>query len=389
MQNRVRTNGRVVVAGLAAATVVAAGLLLPLTASAKVTLVEKVGEKQTKLAIYGFGQLEARGGDGQSAEGGLLFKAQRIRVGFNYTYGNMFSKLFLDFNQSWTDDSGGLPKAIKDAFVGYRWSDAAFIRLGVIKTPIGMAFTEPGWNLDIVERSGLDKNLVLERDFGVLLSGRLIGQPNKIHTDGFEMGMERQGYGLGYDIGVFDPAGRSGAVTWNKAQLGDALAYAGRLMYDWGPAFHVEGGYGISEKAGGVDGSEDYKVYDVGIASELWQYGTELKAEYVHGENILGIKDFKQHTLALTAGYMLGSQWEAVVKYYDASADHPVKGSSSISNTYIGLNYYIDPISPKHRDLQRHRIMFNYIVVGGDTDNWTGKWGYLSDGWVLQWQYKF
>ena len=388
MQNRVRTNGRAMTLGLAAATVAVAGMLWPLTASAKVTLVERVGQKETKLAIYGFGQFEARGGDGQSAEGGTYFQAQRIRIGFNYTYGHMFSKLFLDFNQSWTDNSGGLPKAIKDAFVGYRWSDAAFIRLGVIKTPIGMSFTEPGWNLDIVERSGLDKNLLLERDFGVLLSGRLIGQPNKIHTTGFEMGQEQQGYGLGYDIGVFDPAGRSGAVTWDKSLLGDALAYAGRLSYDWGPEFHFEIGYGLSQEAGGKN-TEDYKVYSAGWASELWQYGLELKAQYTNGTDILGIKDLKQHTLALTAGYMIHPQLEAVVKYYDASADNPTKGTSSITNTYIGLNFYIDPISPKHRNLQRARIMLNYILAGGDTDHWTGKWGYLDDGWVLQWQYKF
>ncbi len=389
MERRLRTRGiSTTTMGLVAITVLIAGLLWPATASAKVTLVEKVGDHQTKLAIYGFGQFEAHDGDGQSAGGGLLFKAQRIRLGFNYYYGNMFSKLFLDFNQSWTDDSGGLPKAIKDAFVGYRWGDAAFIRLGVIKTPVGMMFCEPGWNLDIVERSGLDKNLVLERDFGVLLSGRLIGFENNLRTDGTEMGMEQQGYGFGYDVGVFNPAGRSGAVTWDKTLLGDALAYAGRLSFDWGPQIHVEGSYGTSEQAGGK-GTQDYNVWDVGFASELWKQGLELKAEYVKGTNILGVKDFEQDTLSLTAGYMIAKQWEGVVKYYGASADNPTKGTSKLTNTYIGLNYYISPISGKHKDLQRHRIMLNYILASGDTNHWTGKWGYLDDGWVLQWQYKF
>jgi hypothetical protein len=46
----------------------------------------------------------------------------------------------------------------------------------MIKTPNGMDFTVPGWNLDIIQRGLLEKALVLERGFGVMLSGRLIGQ---------------------------------------------------------------------------------------------------------------------------------------------------------------------------------------------------------------------
>ncbi len=372
----------------AGAAVLLAGLLWPATASAKVTLVEKVGDKETRLAIYGFGQMEMRGGDGQSKDGGLLFKAQRIRLGFNYYYANTFSKLFLDFNQPWTDDGGGLPKAIKDAFVGYRWSDAAFIRLGVIKTPVGMMFSEPGWNLDVVERAGLDKNLVLERDFGLLLSGRLIGYANKLKTDGTEMGLEQQGKGFGYDIGVFNPAGRSGVVVWDKTILGDALAYAGRGSFDWGPEFHIEGSFGVSEQAGGR-GTEDYNVFDVGWASELWKQNLEVKAEFIRGNNIQGLKNYEQKTISLTAGYLFHPQWEGIVKYYGANADHPVKGSSNLANTYVGLNYYISPISAKAKDLQRHRIMFNYIIATGDKSSWTGKGGYVDDSFVLQWQYKF
>ncbi len=378
----------VVILAVAAIMVLA---LLPRTASAKVTLVEKVGDRETKLQIYGFGQLEMRGGDGQSAEGGLYFKAQRLRVGFNYFAGNMASKLFLDFNQSHTADDAGLPKMIKDAFIAYRWSNSAFIRLGMIKTPLGMSFTVPGWNLDIVERQGLDKGLVLERDFGLMLSGRLIGQESyagkkQMKTNGLEMGTERQGYGFGYDIGVFNPAGRSSAVVWNKSQLGDALAYAGRLHYDYGPELHVEGAYAVSEKAAGTETSEDYSVYDFGVASEL--DNMELKAEYISGHNVKGVKDFDQDTLALTFGYYFSTNFEAVIKHYQSSMD---KGSLSadLGNTYLGLNFFIDPLTAKARDGQRHRLMFNYILASGDTDTWAGVGGYKDDGWVLQYQYKF
>jgi len=42
------------------------------------------------------------------------------------------------------------------------------------------------------------------------------------------------------------------------------------------------------------------------------------------------------------------------------------------------------------RQLQNHKIVFNYVLTSGDDgDDWTGKWGYLDDAYLLQWQYKF
>jgi hypothetical protein len=363
-------------------------LMAPGTANAKITLKDKVGDKEIKVKMYGFSQFEMRGGDGQSAEGGLFFKAQRIRVGFNYFHGPIAGKLFLDFNQSHTDDSAGLPKMIKDAFVAYKWSNSAFIRLGMIKTPLHMSFTNPGWNLDIAERNLLDKGLALERDFGLMLSGRLIGQPadKKMKCNGLEMGRERRGYGFGYDIGVFNPAGRSKVVKWDKAVLGDALAYVGRIHYDHGRPFHFEMAYGISEKAGGPN-TEDYSVFSIGALSSHPNW--EASLEYTSGHNLLGVEDWDQDTWTLMGGYMVGRNVEAVIKHYQSSADKPTAGESDLSNTYIGINWYLSPLRYKARDFQRHKLVFNYIIASGDTDSWTGKGGYLDDGWIIQWQYKF
>ncbi len=357
-------------------------------AHAKITLKDKVGDKEIKLKIYGFSQFEMRGGDGQSAEGGVFFKAQRIRVGFNYFHGPIAGKLFLDFNQSHTSDEGGLPKMIKDAFVAYKFSNSAFIRLGMIKTPLHMSFTNPGWNLDIAERNALDKGLALERDFGLMLSGRLIGQPEdkKMKCNGLEMGRERRGYGFGYDIGIFNPAGRSKVVRWDKSVLGDALAYVGRLHYDRGRPLHMEIAYGVSQKAGGPD-TEDYSVWSAGILTSHPKWEGSL--EYTAGHNLLGVKDWDQDTFALMFGYMVGSNVEAVIKHYQSSADSPTAGSSDLGNTYIGINWYLVPLRYKARDFQRHKLVFNYILASGDTESWTGQGGYKDDGWIIQWQYKF
>lgn len=360
---------------------------IPGTADAKITLKDKVGDNEYKINIYGFSQFEMRGGDGMSSEGGVFFKAQRIRVGFNYFSGPVGGKLFLDFNQSHTSDQGGVPKMIKDAFMSYRWSNAAFLKLGMYKTPLGMDFTTPGWNLDIALRAE-EKGLVLERDFGIMLSGRLIGQPEDkaMKTNGLEMGTERQGYGFGYDIGVFNPAGRSAAVTWDKTQLGDALAYVGRVHYDHGPGLHMELAYGVSEEAGGK-GTEDYSVYDFGIASEFGRW--ELKAEYVSGEKVRGVEGWDSAAYFVNAGFMLSKGLQGVVRYYSADSDQPDAPKYTLTNTVIGLNWYIAPLSYKPRNLQRQKIVFNYILAGGDKDEWNGVAGFTDDAWLMQWQYKF
>lgn len=378
--------------GAVVALVLVAAVMVGGTAQAKMTIKDKVGENEIKLQIYGFSQLEMRGGDGYTDEGGVFFRAQRIRVGFNYFSGPIAGKLFLDFNQSFTKDEGGLPKAIKDAFVAYRFSNAAMLRLGMIKTPLGMAFTVPGWNLDNLERQGLDKGLVLERDFGLMLSGRLIGQERwadkkQMKTNGLEMGTEKQGYGFGYDIGVFNPAGRSSAVIWDKDLIGDALAYAGRVHFDWGPQFHVEAAYAVSEQAGGPN-TEDYNVWDIGFASELWNSGWEFKLEYISGTNIRGIDDWKQQTLSLTVGKYVAENFQLMVKTYQSEAERDGV-SSDLGNTYIGFNWYLAPLSSKWRDHQRHKIVVNYIITNADPDEWNGIGGLRDDAWGIGWQYKF
>jgi hypothetical protein len=372
-------------------------LTLPVEAWAAFTFTKGDGDKQVRLDLGGFVQLEMRGGDGQSAEGGLEFEAQRIRVGLNYYRGPIAGKLLFDFNQSFTSREAGLPMAVKDAFVAYKFSNAAFVRMGMIKTPVGMTFTTPAWNLDIIDRDLLDKGLVLERDIGVMLSGRLIGQER--HTDreqlnvsGVELGAERQGYGFGYDIGVFNPAGRSAAVVWDENLVGDALAYAGRLHYDRGPGLHVETSYGVSEQAGGMvmDGptTEDYEVFGLGIASELWETGLEFKGEYLSGSDIQGEKGWDQATYSLTVGYYVLDNLELVVKAYRAESERDAL-KTDLGNTYVGFNFYLAPSSSAWRDLQQNKIVVNYIFTNADEETWNGIGGYRDDAWGVQWQYRF
>ncbi len=138
------------------------------------SLEQRLGNVDTKLKVYGFVQVEARGEKGSiddTQDSNVKFDAQRIRLGFNYSANIVRGKLFIDFNQNSevnaVNGDVGLPKHIKDAFIALRFNKAFIPKFGLLKMPHGMSFTMPGWNLDIVER-GLDKKLALERNSGYI-----------------------------------------------------------------------------------------------------------------------------------------------------------------------------------------------------------------------------
>ena len=358
----------------------------------------KVVDWKSKHKFFGFSQIGAKFGDGaklgDDAEVG--FEADRIRLGWKYFSGPLAAKVFLDFAKDGTDKGGvGVPDLIKDAFISYKFDDAAVVKAGVIKTPVGMGFTIPGWNLDVIKR-GFDKKLAFERAFGVMLSGRDIGFGNNGKVDGLEMGHERPWKGFGYDIMVTGATGRSGAVS-TPAKTNQSNGYMGRLMFDWGQELHAEASYGISKNADAdndVTTGEDYKVLNLGIDSHFDR--ANVKAEYYDVENIRGVVGWDMSTLALTGTYYLTDTIEAAVKYIGGSGD---KGtlSADASNTYLGLNYYINPKNNKmdrksRRGRNQHRIQANYVVAGGDTADFDALdvGAFYADNTILvQYQFKF
>jgi len=363
-------------------------------------LKSKVAQNDAKVQIFGFTQLEVRGGDGvfdDHQNANVKFEAQRVRLGWKYCTGRVQGKVFLSFNQDHDDKSGvGVPDMIKDAFVSYQVDNYLVVKLGISKMPIGMGFTMPGWNLDIVER-GFDKALAFERSMGITLSGRDIGFANNAEINGFEMGHERPWKGFGYDIMIGNQAGRSGAVV--NAHAGDANSYAMRVMFDWGEIFHSELSYGVSNNAGGIAGvtdkvlkdTENYKVLNVGIDSHLGK--TNIKAEYFNAQNIRGVDGWDESTFALTGTHYVTNTLEFATKHIQGSAS---KNSidTDIGNTYIGFNYYLEPANSKmdrmnKKKRNQHRIQVNYVVASGDKKDWNGLKGYKDDAILAQYQFKF
>uniref|UniRef100_UPI00261A3E6C hypothetical protein n=1 Tax=Sulfurimonas sp. TaxID=2022749 RepID=UPI00261A3E6C len=289
----------------------------------------------------------------------------------------------------------------------------AFIpKMGVIKMPNGMGFTMPGWNLDAAER-GLDKKLVLERNMGLMFSGRDIGFGNNGKVSGFEMGHEHAWKGFGYDVMIANQAGRSAAVT--NAKEGNGNSYAIRGMFDWTELLHVEASYALSENAGGIKGqttykydpttgtvpgtiltkdTEDYSLYTLGFDSSFMN-GANVKAEYISAHNIKGKKDYDENTLTASAQYAINDTFEPTIKHIQASAAKGTGASTyNLGNTYVGVNIYLNPFNNKmdrnsKRNRNAHKLVLNYIIASGDKDKFAGLGGYKDNAWIMQWQVKF
>ena len=392
----------------------AAVLLMTTSAHAGYTMKKKVGDVDTKLTFFGFAQLEAVGGEGmQIKEAGSVdkansdigFRAQRIRLGWKYVAGNVRGKVFLDFNQDATGasdhtDGDAIPKLVKDAFISYVVDPAFVVKAGLIKMPNGMSFTMPGWNLDIAER-GLDKSLVLERNTGLMLSGRDMFLGNNGKVDGFEMGHERPWKGFGYDVMVANQASRSKAA--NSVEFG-GLSYAVRGMFDYTEKLHMEASYAVSQNADGKDAlttnDVDYKNVNVGIDSNLEKLS--LKAEYFDARNITGVSGYNETALTATAGYFVTPSLELVAKHMQGNAKGKAgqTDATDLGNTYLGMNIFISsPYEDFSRKAKRarnqHKVVLNYIVASGSgatedaADKWSGLGGYRADAFIAQYQFKF
>ena len=322
------------------------------------------------VATYGYAQLTAEPISGDQNRNGLAFGADRVRLGVRYSDSNWFGAGELDFNAG--DISlqlpGTLPNLVTDLYVGYRMHPLIQFQLGQFKVPVGMDFSVPGSDLDTVKR-GIDRALVLDRSLGIMASGRdLFG-------------------GFGYDLGIFNLAGRSVATDHTAAQVGDINVIASRVLYD-SPArnLHLEASLGYSPEAGGQPGTRNYVVADVGAWVSSGPYS--LKGEYILGQNIRGglstpgVDGQNQQVLFLHAGYQWRPKIELIGRVYLASSEQNGV-TSTLQNTYMGANFYLGKN-------QRHkRLQIQYILASGDTDQWSGVGGFLSGSLLLQFQIGF
>lgn len=79
-----------------------------------------------------------------------------------------------DFDFRITPDFGGGKAVIQDAYIGYKYSPEARLRVGRFKAPFGLEYLQVSTDTTFVEYA-LPTNLVPNRDLGIQLHGDLLG----------------------------------------------------------------------------------------------------------------------------------------------------------------------------------------------------------------------
>lgn len=289
----------------------------------------------------------------------LSFGADRVRIRMAATFRQLTGGVMLDFG---VDDLGGhkpgaLANVVGDLYLNYRPSDKHLLRFGQFKTPIGMDFNIAGRSLDITKR-GMEAGLMLNRDLGIMLSGRSVWR------------------GFGYDIGVFNPAGRSPATAHIESQVGKDHASVARLHYD-SSQWHVEIARARSEAAGGPQ-TLDFELSDVAVSFR--DRGWTFKAEWADGQDIQGVEGWDERVYYLHGAYRIRPNLELLVRHY-TGVNLLGANSTELQNIYFGLTTNIYPNSRLST-----RLQFNYVAAGGDQLSYTGLRGYKDDTFLVQLQ---
>ncbi len=302
-----------------------------------------------------FVQLTAEHADGA---GGLTFGADRVRAKIEVTSGRVTGTAALEFGADHLGDAppGTLANVVADLYVNYGW-DNHLLRVGQFKTPLGMDFNVPGQDLDLATR-GMEAGLVLNRDLGIMLA------------------RQRDGHGFGYDLGLFNPPGRSAATAYLDSQRGGDNARIGRVRYD-ATQWHTEAAYGESPAAGGP-GTSKYEVVDAGFryAGERWN----AKVEWLEGRGVLGVAGRTESVYYVHGDYSVTTSTRLVARHYAGHSDVDGRGTR-LTNTYVGVSARVFT-TPRTNG----RVQVNYVLVRGDAARYTGVSGYRDDTLLFQFQ---
>lgn len=312
------------------------------------------------LDFWGFSQLVAEQYDRKDIASdpdlgdrdSLEFDADRVRFGAKMKWGKWFGNMHFDANNTNSARRvGGLAGFIRDANAGYKFSNAASVKIGQFKTPLGMAFNMSGKKLSLPKRTLTDR-LTYDRTLGAMVSGRSIGSDDGVS-------------GFGYDLFYGNPLGRAGTSAQTSDQVGDDNTWVARIMYDFGKTVHLEGSLGESKNAGGKN-TDDLETMDIGIKGKFGSAFT-YRAEYIDAENVRGVDGDDEMAWFIEGAYAFNKMFEGVVRFEEAEFEPDVGADTDIDIFEIGLNMYLG------QNKTNGRIQVSYRSVGGDEEDYAGR----------------
>ncbi len=327
-------------------------LFLLMSTSAQAVKFEFEDKGGLSVDFWGFSQLTVEQFDRDSDRDGVEFDADRVRFGAKMKWGKWFGNLHFDANDTRRDEKrvGGLDTFIRDANAGYKFSNAAKIKVGQFKTPLGMAFNSSGKKLPLPKRTFTDR-LAFDRTLGVMLSGRKMGGAKDS--------------GLGYDLFFGNPVGRAGTASQTKDQVGDEHTWVARAMYDMGKNFHIETSYGEVGEAGGP-GTEDLETFDVGISGKL-SPNLAYRTEFIQADNVRGRDGDEEEAWFAELSYAFNKMLQGVIRYEGADFEPDAGDDSDIRALEVGVNMYMG------QNKTNNRVQISYRSVSGDEEDYGGR----------------
>ena len=331
--------------------------LLPIAALLGVSLSAAAQQEAPRLGWRAYGQFT---GEHLDSASGLGFDVERLRFSTEVTRRRLTGGIQVDFGVDNLGERapGSIANGILDIYLNYQLGDKHLLRAGEFKTPLGMDFNIGADLLDITKR-GMEAGLVLQRDAGVMISARNLGA------------------GFGYDVGVFNIAGRSSAAIYLDSQTGEDNAFAARGHFDSGP-WHAEWAYGETTQAGGP-GTADYRVADVALRYQRERL--TFKLEWIEGNNVRGETERNEAVYYVHGAYRIRDNLELVARHYSGTS-RLGGAASDLDNTYLGFSWWA-----YDNGRTQGRLQVNYVVAGGDGAAYTGVRGFLDDALLAQFQF--
>ncbi len=330
--------------------------LLAICASALLSASPASAQDDISVKWRAYGQFTAERTDGDDA---VEFGTERLRPRVVVESGRFSGLAQFDFAVSNLGDAqpGLMSNVVMDAHVDYRFASGGRLRFGQYKTPLGMDFNTPAHLLDLTKR-GMEYGLTLNRDIGLMYTGN----PGGRH--------------FSYDVGLFNPPGRSAATQYEDSQVGQDDAAVARLRFDDGP-WHAEAATGKAAHAGGP-GSGDYDVQDLAVhyAAERWF----AKFEWIEGDAVRGQAGRTERVYFVHGSYALSPSLSLVARHYEGRSDVAGNGTD-LANTYLGVTWW-----PAKTGRFQSRLQVNYVRTGGDTASYTGVRGFRDDAIFAQFQ---
>ena len=364
---------------------IAAAVILPASAFATDS---NTNNADTGPVVFGYAQITGsqQFGTGPGVSNGLVFGANRIRLGFK---GEAVPGVTYFIQGAWdnagiTGDGlnnglgsniatkGGQAQLI-DAYINYAPVPFAQLQVGKFKTPEGLEYNSVAGNeLPFIFRN-MGQSLLPGRSAGVML-----------HADNM------MGTGLGYAVGIFDNTsldtrtafsngntfggGQGGLLNGNGKYIA-----SGMLKYSVGPLLtaEVSGSMGTNTNTafGGYPaGNSQIDSWNVGMHGGMM--GINYAAGYTktNGASIYQLSSMNPAVNTTSIGTVNASDWhvdlganlyqmmltpewldiEPVARY----DQYHVSGANTLSNTTLGVNYYVNPNNPHAAEIQ-----LNYILA--------------------------